>query len=162
MRVYLYAIIIFVVILVLYSFATWNTSAYEDYMYGFWVAEGDDFCEKSEIDSMLLFIGEPDAGLFTTSRTCYLIIMNNLCNQGLTLTYKTGWTGIGVGKYRVHADVEFDDEQIWDGPVTCEVDMKRGILKIKNRDGTVYAILTKQHDTTNYCKELEKYEMVDD
>lgn len=160
MKSYIYAVVVVVIILVLYNLATWNTNTYEDYIYGFWVAENDDFCEASEIDSMLLFIGRADHGFWSTTRTCYLIIMNDMCNQGLTLTYTTGWAGIGIGKYRIVADAKFDDEQIWDSRVVIEADMRKGMLRITGTDDTVYAVLNKQHDTTNLASALENAELV--
>lgn len=158
MKTYLIAIIIFVIVLSLYFLATWNTSTYEDYLYGFWVAEGDDFCEESEIDSMLVFIGNAEGG-FTVERTCYIIIMNDLCNQGFTLSYRPGWASAGVGKYSVFATVKFDDEDIWDDCVKITVDMRDGTMKISSGD-TIYAKLTKQLDTSNMCRELEDAELV--
>lgn len=157
---YYYAIIIFIIIIALYNTFTWNVSAYEDYLYGFWVANNDEFCAASEIESMLFFVGESSDNWFTRERTCYLIIMNNFCNQGLTLTYKTGWAGIGIGKYQVIANVEFDEEQLWDNPVSIYVDMKSGEMKIHGPDDTLYAKLSKQHDTTNLTRDLEDAELV--
>lgn len=161
MHVYLIAICVIITFIIIYNLFVWNTSAYEDYLYGFWVAEGDEFCEQSEIDSMLLFIGEPENGYFSKSRTCYLIIMTDMCNQGLTITYRSGWAGIGVGRYRINATAKFDEEQIWDDDITITVDMRDGTLKIKNNDGTVYAVLNKQHDTTNIARSMEDAELVD-
>lgn len=152
-------ICIVIIIILLYVFSTWNTSANENYLYGFWVADGDDFCEESEIDSMLVFIGEPEPGWFSTTRTCYIIIMNDLCAQGFTLNYSTGWAGIGVGKYRINAKVKFDDEDIWPDKVHIDVDMRDGTMKIHS-DGVIYARLNKQHDTTNLARQFEDAELV--
>jgi hypothetical protein len=160
MQQIMYAVMIVIIVIVLYNLATWNCNSYEDYLYGFWVAEGDEFCETAEIDSMLVFIGEPDRGWVSQTRTCYIIIMNDLCNQGFKLTYRCGWTGIGVGKYCVRADVEFDEEDIWPETVSVTVDMRDGTMKIHSGD-TVYARLHKQHDTTNSCRQLEDAELVD-
>lgn len=160
MQPIIYAVIIIILIIVLYNLATWNTSSYEDYLYGFWVAEGDEFCEESEIESMLVFIGEPDCSFRSRSRTCYIIIMNNLCNQGFTLNYRPGWASIGVGQYRIYADVEFDEDDIWPEQVCVDVDMRDGSMKV-HADGTVYARLSKQHDTTNIARSLEDAELVE-
>lgn len=152
--------ILIIVLIILYVFATWNISANEDYLYGFWVAENDEFCQNSEIDSMMLFIGEPDKGWIKSSRNCYLIIMNDICNQGLTLTYMRGWAGPGIGKYNISARAEFDTEQIWDDNVNLSIDIRNGTLIITGREDTIYAKLVKMHDTTNLAKTLEGVEIV--
>jgi hypothetical protein len=148
------AIAVVAIIIILYYILNWNTAAYEDYLYGCWVAEDDAFCESADIDSMMLFIGEPESKGFSTARTCYLIIMTDLANDGLTLRYRPNWGGVGLGKYSVRAEVCFDDEQLWDEEVTLTVDMRKGTLKIRNGD-MVYAKLHKQHDITNAAKLLE-------
>lgn len=155
-----YAALILVAVILIYTASTWNVNTYEDYLYGFWVADGDEFCEESDIDSMLLFIGDRECGWFSNTRTCYIIIMNDLCNQGFTLTYKTGWAGIGVGVYRTRAHVEFDEDAIWPEDVLVDVDMRAGTLRV-HADGTEYARLHKQHETSNVAKLLEGAELVD-
>ncbi|QYB17455.1 hypothetical protein PV-S19_0091 [Pacmanvirus S19] len=162
MESYLIAIIIVVIIFILYNIVTWNVNSYEDYIYGFWVAEDDEFCEDSEIDSMLLFIGKHEDSWCSRQRTCYLIIMNNICAQGLKIDYKTGWSGIGIGKYKIKCGVEFDDEQIWDENVEIIVDMLSGTMKIIGYDGTLYAKLNKQHDVSNLAEVMEDSAMVDE
>jgi hypothetical protein len=146
--------IVIVLFIIIYFILSWNTSTYEDYLYGFWVAEDDDFCEEAEIDSMLLFIGEAENGVRTVSRTCYIIIMTNMSNQGFTLNYVPGWGGPGISKYHIHATPEFDDEDLWGDNVTLEINISEGTLKIYSGD-TVYAKLNKQHDTTNMARELD-------
>src|SRR4051812_26845040 len=62
----------------------------DDHLYGHWLAEGDDFCEAADIESMMLFVGRPQYTwrrvLGECTRTCHLIIMDAV-NTGLTLTY---------------------------------------------------------------------------
>lgn len=153
---YICAFVVVIVIIVLYKLLTWNTHTCDDYMYGFWVAEGDEFCEKSEVDSILVFIGEPTHHWRTTERTCYLIIMSNIANQGFTIQYTQGWAGIGLDKYRVRAKVTFDEQQLWTDKVDITIDLRDGTMKIDSVDNetkpTRYALLTKQHDTTNLAK----------
>lgn len=149
----LYGICIIVILLVVYLLATWNVSASEDYLYGFWVAEADDFCERAEIDSMMIFIGEPVRSWRNVTRTCYIIVMGHT-TQGFTLDYTRGWAGPSLGPYSVSACARFDTEQIWDEDVTVTVNPIDGSLVITNGE-TVYAKLSKQHDTTNMAKALE-------
>jgi hypothetical protein len=149
------ALVLIIVILIIYNLANWNTGEYEDYFYGCWVAEDDEFCESADIESMMMFIGESEnKGLFARERTCYLIIMNDLANTGLTLSYSPTWGGVGIGKYAVNAKVTFDEEQLWDEDVLLTVDMREGTLKISSGD-MVWAKLNKQHDITNTAKLLE-------
>ncbi len=148
------AIFIIVVILIVYN---WHISSYEDYLYGFWVAEGDDFCDESEIDSMMVFIGEPARGWFTTERSCYIIVMNDICNQGFNISYSRGWGG---SKYCISARVTFDEEQIWEDNVKITIDTSDGTMVISGQD-TVYARLTKQHDTTNLARAAGDAEFVE-
>ena len=152
---------IFIIIVILYFTATWNVNTYEDYLYGFWIAEDDEFCEDSEIDSMLLFIGKPEDNWFSRERTCYLVIMNNICAQGFKMKHRTGWGGIGISDYKINAEIAFDDEQIWDDNVKITVDMRTGTMKIVGADGTLYAKLNKQHDVSNITNKMEETELID-
>jgi hypothetical protein len=154
------AVAILVIILVLYGAGTMHTSTYEDYLYGAWIAEGDDFCEDSEIASMTLFIGAAERGWTKTTRQGYLIIMNDLCNQGLTLTYRRGWSGPFVSKYTISAHVEMDDEQLWPSDVTIEIDMRSGLMRIHDGE-TVYARLYKQNEITALARGAEHAEVVE-
>ena len=146
------------VVFVLYILATWHTRTNEDYLYGFWVADGDAFCEESDIESMLVFIGEP-TGWWKATRMCYIIIMDDLCNQGFTMKYRRGWAPT-VGKYSISADVVFDDIPIWEDNVTFTHDIRDGTLTICSGD-TIYAKLTKEHDTTNLARAVASVELVD-
>ncbi len=165
MITYFTAFVIVLILIVLYKFAMWNTSTYEDYLYGFWAAEDDEFCESSDIESMMILIGESECGWTGTSRTCYIVIMDDICNQGFTLSYRPGWSGIGVGRYRINACVQFDDEQIWADRVCIDVDVRMGTMKIHgvNEKGKkiVYAKLHKQHEISNLCRDLGAAELVE-
>ncbi len=147
------------IIFVLWIVFTWNVSINEDYLYGYWTAEDDDFCEDSDISSMLLFIGEPNAGWRSSQRTGYIIIMNDLCNQGFTLDYTRGWSSISLNKYHIKANVQFDEEDIWPECVDIEIDISMGTLRIYSED-VIYAQLTKNHDVTNICRDLESAQII--
>jgi len=161
-------IVVFIIVLIFYSIARMNRMAYEDYLYGFWTADGDEFCENAEINSMMMFIGEIEASerfndfkWWNCTRGCYVIIMDDIANQGFTLTYRPGWTGVGIGVYRVRATAEFDEPEfpLWEGEVCVDVDIVKGTLQIHS-DGTVYAKLHRQNDISNAAKMLEAAKMV--
>lgn len=150
MRKYIIAIVIFLIIL--FCLRSYNTKVYENYMYGFWIADGDEFCFRSNINSMLLFLGEDTPGWFKSHRIGYLIITDGICEQGLKLTYRRGWAGPNAGNdYRIKADVEFidDNDNIvdgpWESPITLTMSMACGSMRITGPDNSIYAELTKQH-----------------
>lgn len=138
----------------------WNQCAQEDYLYGFWTADGDQFCDESEIDSMLLFIGEPDGNIITgVERACYIIIMNGICSQEFTMKYRPSYAGPGISAYSF--DFEYvGDDGIWPCDLTCTVDMREGTMRIHG-EGKTYALLNKQHDITNITRGLIDADMID-
>lgn len=148
-------ILILFALIIIYYISTWNTNTNEDYLYGFWIADGDDFCKDSEIDSIMLFIGEPEKSYWTVSRKCHLIIMNDICNQGLTITYKIGWSSPTLTEYTVRIKAEFEEEPMWPEDLLLTIDIRHGTLTIKDDDDVVYAQLQKQHEITNTCNDLE-------
>lgn len=152
-------IIVLVVIILFYTILNWNTSAYEDYIYGCWVAEDDDFCEDADIDSMMVFIGKPErAGIRSVRRNCYIIIMTDMANEGFTIEYVPAWGGIGFGNYSIRAKTCFEDDGLWDEEVTIVVDPRKGLMTVRNGD-KVFARLCKQNDITNTANELELIEV---
>lgn len=157
----LYYVIIIVLVIIL--IARCNTSTCEDYLYGAWCAEDDDFCEEAEIDNMVIFIGKPTRGWFgNITRQGYLIIMPGLCQQSFTMCYRAAWCGPKLKKYTVRASIEFDDDQIWDKQCDVSVDILRGTMKIKGCENkVVYADVYKQHDVTNIADSLEDTKLVD-
>jgi hypothetical protein len=157
---YVLIAIIIVVIVLLMFIASQSRVADEDYLYGFWVADDDEFCAESEIDSMMLFIGEPDKGWFSNDRQCYIVIMNDLCSQSMTINYSPPWPGIGGCEYTISANVKFDEEDIWPESVKMTVNMQSGTLKVYSGD-TIYAKLTKQHETTNVARRLSDSKLID-
>lgn len=159
MKIYLITIIIVVIILLIYAAACAHT-ADEEYLYGFWVADDDEFCEESEIDGMMVFIGEPNRGWFTTERCCYIVIMNDLCSQGFSINYSPPWPGLCGGEYTITASVTFDEETIWPESVKITVNMQNGTLKVHSGD-TIYAKLTKQHETTNVARRVGESKILD-
>lgn len=139
---------IIVILILLYVTCVWNRGFYEDYMTGFWTASGDKFCEDTEIDSMMLYLGEP-TGWFNYTRECHLIITTDICNCGLKFNYMPGFNLPVVGIYRVSASVVFDEEsedQPFPAEVYIDMDPTAGVLRI-HYDDVTYARLTKQHLT---------------
>jgi hypothetical protein len=136
-------------IVVIYKLSTWNVPVHEKYMTGFWTCDADDdFAIAAGIQSMMLYIGEPSYSWARAERICYLIIMDDICNQGLTLAYSTGWATPIVAPYKISCRAAFDDEQIWPADCTFEIDMLKGAIIVKSGD-TIHAKLNKQHDITN-------------
>jgi hypothetical protein len=139
----------FIIVVLIYFLFTSGTTAHEDYLHGFWLADDDEFCEIVGINSMLLFVGETDSSWthwMSHQRECHLVIMDNECNQGLTLNYTAGWKISGCGDYTITANVCFEEEQIWPDYVTISINMADGIMRIIGTDDVCYAKLYKQHN----------------
>jgi hypothetical protein len=147
---FIIAAVVLVLIIITYCIFTLNVSKYENYIYGFYVAD-DSFCEDSEVDSMLLFIGEPTYSGFTITRNAYLVIMDGdelICNQGFTMEYSKGWAGPNINKYKIKPLVEFDSDDVFPEKPTMCFDMPRGLLRIY-QDDTMYFVGWKQNDVSN-------------
>lgn len=144
------AIAIVIILIIIYCYCTWNTSLNEDYLYGCWLADDDEFCDESDMKSMMLFIGDYDSG----ERLCHLVIMDDICNQGFSIKYRPGWSGPTVGKYRIYTKATFDEFPIWPEDIVIDIDIRRGTMVIHS-DGTVFARLNKQHEITNSCRRLD-------
>jgi hypothetical protein len=137
------------IIIIIYYLLTYNTSTFEQYMYGLWSADSD-FCNTAGISSMLLFIGPAINGWFSTSRAGYIIIADDISNQPLSIDYTTGYGMLGH-TYTINAKFKFDIEDIFecgDNEIKMTFDMLAGSLKIYSND-KVYAKLYKQNDISN-------------
>jgi len=136
-------LLVFIIIYIFY------VNAHERYLEGFWIAENDEFCEESEIESMMLYIAEPEREscipFAQQTRMGHLVIMNDVCNQGFQITYRRG---MGLTNYIISAVIEFDEEQIWGDHVYITINMQNGTMKIFDGD-TVFARLSKHHGITN-------------
>ena len=138
----LYAVIVVVILVVIYAVASMNVAPNENYLTGMWV--GDDlFCEEAEIDSMLLYIGEPVDGRM---RNGYIVIQadGEMVSQGFMFEHRPGWAGPSIGGYTVHGIIDFEDDPIWsdDGRITITTDMRTGLMRIYHKD-QLYARLYK-------------------
>src|ERR1700743_3085641 len=100
MKAHIICVIILIIFIFIYINAK-NTFMQEKYLYGFWVAENDDFCERADISSMMIFIGPADKSWRGATRTWYIIIMNDLCNQGFTISYRPAL--FCTDKYTIYA-----------------------------------------------------------
>ena len=149
---YITGVIIAIVIIVVYFILTCNKSKYEKYMYGFWIGD-ESFCEESETESMLLFIGEPvDNGFtFSKSRNSYIIINDAegpVCNQSFVMDYYSDWSGPTINNYVINPKLEFEEDDVFPCNVTMSFDMCRGLLRIYS-DGVMYGVFHKENQVTN-------------
>ena len=140
------AILIVVIVIVIYVTATWNTTTYEDYIRGYWVAESDDFCEDAGVASMMLYVGVPSRD---GERDCYMIIMDDICNEAFTMKWRPAWSGISLSKYVVDATIS--DCSVLPERASVEIDMRDGRMRIVG-DSKVYCDLVKQHYITNILR----------
>jgi hypothetical protein len=124
------------------------------------MAEDDAFCKKADIDSMMLFIGEPlEPPCFGRSitRPGYLLVTDNVYNGSLKMTYSKGWAGPYIGTYTVDILTAFDDDEcLWPEKLTMTVNMLNGSMIIKDKDCKVWAKLTKNNEMSVMCSELKK------
>ena len=152
------AFIIVAICVLIYYFAFYNMHGkdYEDFMFGYWVAD-DGFCEQSEIDSMMLFIGKPEKsksvfGSFSGEkcRPAHMVINEDIMNQKLNIKYQAISSGTAktVGKFSTRCNIDFDDECQIPPDVTFEFDVKKGSLRIFDGDH-LYAMMYKDHEITN-------------
>lgn len=147
---YLVAAVCALIVITIYYIVTVNTGNYERYMYGLWTAD-DDFCDDAGVSSMLLFVGEPRSGWTSTSRSCYLIVADDITSQLFDMTYATSCAGPSISPYSVWARCKFTDGdifQIGDDPVEFAFDMCAGTLTIRNGE-RVFARMYKQNDISN-------------
>lgn len=121
-----------------------NTSRAESFLTGVWLAENDEFCKSAEIQSMMLYVGEP-VGWFQYERECYIIIMDGFANQDVTITYFAPSCVCG-NIVRFTGTAEFGEDQIWKSPLKMEMDMSDGTLVIHDAEDTLVASLYKRHD----------------
>lgn len=142
----MYLVVAVIIVLLIFVIARSSYDACE-YLYGFWAAEDDDFCEDSGIKSMMLFIDRGSRGFFSRTRQCYIIVTDGFTQQEFTMRQKYALSSPFSSRWRTTAEVEFDDEQIWPKNVNVEVDRGAGTLTIHDGE-TVYARLYKHHDIT--------------
>ena len=116
---------------------------HDDYLYGFWTT---DDCEDNDCASIMLFIGAP-TGMLWVERACYLVIMDNVCSQGMKMSYRRPLLS-GPYSSGFTADIELDDDPVWPKSVRVDVDMTDGSLRV-TADGVMYARLHKAHEITN-------------
>lgn len=152
MKIAAYILGVVIIVILLYFGMYWHSSDYDDVMTGFWTADDTPFCRNAGIKSMMLYIGEKDKG----QRECYIVVMDNMTKQGLTMKNIRGMAPIGVMR-RCHfsAKVEFDEEQIWDENIKIMIDIVDGSITITDTEGTVCAELTKQHELTNIAEYMK-------
>lgn len=143
-----------VVLFIIYTLATWTTAPNEQYIGGFWMADDDEFCEDSDIGSMLLYIGDPVLSFGTVSRDCYIVVTDDVYAGGFTMKYRKKYAGVSIGKYNISSEIVFDDEPennsedvttIWPHNVEMTFDILAGTLLVTHND-MIYAKLYKNHE----------------
>jgi hypothetical protein len=134
-------IIIVVCIILVYWISTINNNNYEDYLYGFWVAD-EEFCEDSNVSSYMFFIGESEKNWTNVTRKCYLVITDDIANCLVSINYYQGWGSPLIGKYLINCTVDCEDHVLPE-KLVIEIDIKTGKLIMKDNTN-IYAILYKQ------------------
>jgi len=144
-------ILLIVIILILYYYKYENV---DEYLEGFWGVDKNsdlNFCERAEINSMLLYIGEPTTKWFNTTRICYIIIDN--IKKCFIISYKP--IKGDINKYKIMANCKFDDnDELWPNNISIKISMLNGTCKIKGieENPKIYAKLIKYHDVSNLVK----------
>jgi hypothetical protein len=129
------AVIIVAICIIMWVVSSWNLHGqeYENFVYGYWVAD-DNFCEESEIDSMLLFIGKPnsDSG-GEIIRPAHMIITDDIMNQKISLKYKRIKSGMArkLNKFSVECQIEFEEECQIPSDVTMDFDIRKGSIRME-------------------------------
>lgn len=141
-------ILVVIVIVLIYWYFTLRAESFDDYLYGFWLADQDEFCESTGIKSMFIFVGDKGA---QGDRPGHIIISDDMSNQSFVLRATPGWCTLTSRKNTMRANIAFDDEQIWPADVMIDVNMSTGEMKIHS-DGVLYAQVLKQHDVTNAAR----------
>ncbi len=138
-------IAIIVCLILMYKWSTYNTSTHENYLEGFWIADGDDFCEQAEIDSMLIYFGpsKPADGK-RVKRECYVVITPDIENQAFTMSYKPTYASPALGSYELDCQIDFEEDALWDEKVKVAFDMRTGYLRIYSGE-TKWARVHKEH-----------------
>lgn len=146
------AIAVLLIVMIVYLIATRGVGVAEKYIEGYWVGD-EEFCEQSEVDSVLFYIGE-SSGWFRQSREAYLVICDDVISQALTLEYRRGWSS-GPGEYRIVAAATFEDpeESVWPDEVEIVTDITRGTMLIRDPEtGEIYLRATKNNEITNLTR----------
>ncbi len=146
----MYQILIIIVILLIYYTATIRQSAGERSLFGYFVAENDQFCDESGINSMMIFIGER----INNSRDCYIVVLDDIANQSFTFNHSRGWAGPYNTTYNVYGSVIFEGDNVleWPEQLCFSVDIITGVLTISDNE-KIYARLNKQNEITNDARD---------
>lgn len=145
----------YIIVIILIITVWYQAHQCEEYMYGFWVAT-DDFCAEADISTMLLFIGRP-TGWISRARQCYIVISDDIYNGAVSLSYLPSLPF--PGRYCIKASIDAEPGLGWPKDVYLCADSFRGTLDITGPDGTVYALMCKQHDITNTATQMDAAEL---
>lgn len=144
-------VIVFVIVLAFYSQYNIHRQNYEEYLYGYWVAD-ESFCEEADASSMMLFIGAPEkTSMFgRVTRPAHLIINNDITNQALTIKYKRPnmWFAQKMPKkYKIWANITFEEECNIPEDLWMEFNIYEGTMKMY-LDEELYGAFYKDNEIT--------------
>jgi hypothetical protein len=141
------AIVLLIVIILTWIYFTWCVGhIYDATLEGLWMAN-DNFCAKSDVDGMLLFVG-PRNGFFD-SRNAYIIIYANdkiVLNEKLVMSL-SAWPASDYVEKKVSFSGT-DIEKIWPAGMKMKLDVGAGHMILES-DDTVYAELYKDTISSN-------------
>ena len=151
---YRYAIVVVIIIamLIIFMYTIYNphVDAWEKYMYGYWVGDSV-FCEQSEIDTLLLFIGENENNV----RNGYLVIGGDVADMPIKIKYNKlnafdpsrAKISKKLTTLRMPVEIEFTDEIEIPSLLTMELDIISGTLRLFDQK-TIYGVWRKDHEIT--------------
>lgn len=162
-------ITIVIICMIIYAILTYvyvygaHTHDYNDFIFGYWVAD-DAFCQESDVDSMLLFIGKPSengsGGIFSKKeiiRPAHMVIGEDIMNQKINIRYAPISSGFSrrIGKFSIKCTIDFEDECQIPSSVMMDFDIKKGSLRIHD-DDNLYALMYKDHEISEQFTAKDK------
>jgi hypothetical protein len=108
-------------------------------MSGMWIAD-DKFCEDADIESMLVYFGQP-TGTGNLSRNGYIVIGPDVSNQGFVLKYAPLYSPVD---HTLSATIDFDVDQLWPQDIDIVIDAATGSMRVY-KDSKLYARLYREN-----------------
>ncbi len=155
------AVLFLLIIIIIWCYTRKNNSKiYNDLMEGLWIAN-DDFCNRSEIDGMLVFIGPSDDGWFSSENRRIYIIMNASNKIALNEKFEMNLSGFGLGGSNINKTFKLTDlsgkkSSIFPAEMIMKLDLGLGKMSWEF-DDTTYAELYK--DNISRIQSLDKKEI---
>lgn len=136
-------------ILICWYYTYLYRSAYTNFLEGIWIST-DAFNKAANIRAIMLYINKHSyTWTQQTIHDAYIVIMNDIYDGPLTLSYRLPLIASGAPIFNISAEFA-DGSQIWGDATKAILDMSRGELVIYDED-TVYAKLVKNHEITNFA-----------